>query len=390
MHIHEYQGKDVLRKYGVPVPRGHACFSPDEAVDAAARVGGRAWLVKPQVHGGARGNSDAVVRHAWSPDEVRRHAAGLLGTALEAPRPGSAGRVVRRLLVEESLEVAQTFHLRLALDRDSRRVALTAGEGGTSPGDPAPQKLRRLLIDPAAGVRAAEADGLARDIGFSGKLLPRVRTLVQNLYQAFDACDASLAEIDPLVLTRDGRVMALGARFAFDPHALFRQPAIAAMRDLDEEDAVQAQASAHGQSCLARSGEIGGLVNGAGLAMATMDAIRLHGGAPADVLDVGGGASAEKVAEALRLMLRTPRLSAVLVNIFGGLLKCDVVARGLLAALREVELTVPLVVRLKGTNETLGRTLLAQSGLSIIHADDIDEAAGFAVAAALSTPRRAH
>jgi succinyl-CoA synthetase beta subunit len=382
MYIHEYQGKDVLRKYGVPVPRGHACFSPDEAVDAAARVGGRAWLVKPQVHGGARGNNDAVARRAWSPDEVRRHAAGLLGTALDAPRPGSAGRVVRRLLVEESLEVAQTFHLRLALDRDVRRVVLTAGEGA------APQKAGRLLIDPAAGVRAAEADAMARDIGFSGKLLPQVRTLVQNLYQAFDACDASLAEIDPLVLTPDGRVIALGARFAFDPHALFRQPAIAAMRDVDEEDPAESQASGHGFSRLARDGEIGGLVNGAGLAMATMDAIRLHGGAPADMLDVGGGASAEKIAEALRLMLRTPRLRAVLVNIFGGLLKCDVVARGLLAALREVELTVPLVVRLKGTNETLGRTLLAQSGLSIIHADHIDEAAGFAVAAALSMPRR--
>ena len=377
MHIHEYQGKDVLRQYGVPVPRGHACFSADEAVDAAARVGGRAWLVKPQVHGGARGHGLGA-RRAWSADEVRRHAAGLLGSVVEAPRAGSEGRIVRRLLVEESVEVTQTFHLGLALDRDARRVALTAGEGSAAA---APHKVHRLLIDPAAGVRTPEADGLAREIGVTGKLLPQVRTLVQNLYQAFDACDASLAEIDPLVLTRDGRVMALGARFAFDPRALYRQPAIAAMRDRDEEDPVQA--GAHG-------GDIGGLVNGAGLAMATMDAIRLHGGAPADMLDVGGGASVGKVAEALRLTLRNPRLRAVLVNVFGGLMKCDVVARGLVAALREAELAVPLVVRLKGTNETLGRTLLAQSGFSIIHADDIDEAAGFAVAAALSTPRRAN
>jgi len=383
MHIHEHQGKEVLRKYGVPVPRGHACFSPDEAVEAAARLGGRAWVVKAQIHAGGKGQAGGV-RRAWSAAEVRRHAGELLGTTLRTPQTGPDGRVVRRLLVEESVEVEQAFYLGMAVDRDAGRVALTASGAGAGR---APQKLRRLLVDPAAGVNAAEADDIARDIGFSGRQLPQVRTLVQNLYQAFDACDAARAEIDPLVLTRDGRILALGASFDFDPSALFRQPEIAAMRDPHEEDPAGAEAWRAGFSYTPFGGEIGCLVNGAGLARATTDAIRLHGGVPAHVLDVGGGATAEQVAEAFRLVLRHPRLRAVLVNVFGGLLKCDVAARGLIAAAREAAPSVPLVVRMKGTNETLGRTLLGQSGLAIIHADQIDEAAGFAVASALSTPR---
>ncbi|WP_431127625.1 ADP-forming succinate--CoA ligase subunit beta [Variovorax paradoxus] len=385
MNIHEYQGKDVLRKYGVPTPRGYACFSPDEASDAATRIGGRAWVVKAQIHAGGRGKGGGV-RLAWSAAEVRRHADELLGMTLRTHQTGPEGRLVKRLLVEESVEIEKEFYLGMAVDRDSRRVALMASsEGGMDIEDVAartPEKIRKLFIDPATGVKAAEADGIARDIGFSGKALLQVRTLVQNLYQAFDACDASLAEINPLALTRDGRVIALDAKFNFDPNALFRQPEIAAMRDLDEEDPAEVEASKFDLSYIPLDGDIGCLVNGAGLAMATMDAIKLYGGSPANFLDVGGGATAEKVTEAFKLMLRNPNLRAILVNIFGGIMKCDVIARGIVAAAREVELSVPLVVRMKGTNESLGKTILGQSGLPIISANDMADAAQTVVAAA--------
>jgi succinyl-CoA synthetase beta subunit len=385
MNIHEYQGKDVLRKYGVPTPRGYACFSPDEAVDAAARLGGRAWVVKAQIHAGGRGKGGGV-RLAWSPAEVRRHANDLLGMTLRTHQTGPQGRLVKRLLVEESVEIEKEFYLGMVVDRDSRRVALMASsEGGTDIEEVVartPEKIRKLFIDPVTGVKATEADGLARDIGFSGKSMLQVRTLVQSLYQAFDACDASLAEINPLVLTRDGRVMALDAKFNFDPNALFRQPEIAAMRDCDEEHPAEVEASKFDLSYIPLDGDIGCLVNGAGLAMATMDAIKLYGGSPANFLDVGGGATAEKVTEAFKLMLRNPNLRAILVNIFGGIMKCDVIARGIVAAAREVELSVPLVVRMKGTNETLGRTILGQSGLPIISANDMADAAQTVVAAA--------
>jgi succinyl-CoA synthetase beta subunit len=385
MNIHEYQGKDVLRKYGVPTPRGYACFSSDEAADAAARLGGRAWVVKAQIHAGGRGKGGGV-RLAWSAAEVRRHADELLGMTLRTHQTGPDGRLVKRLLVEESVEIEKEFYLGMAIDRDSRRVALMASsEGGMDIEEVAartPEKIRKLFIDPATGVKAAEADGIARDIGFSGKSLLQVRTLVQNLYQAFDACDASLAEINPLALTRDGRVMALDAKFNFDPNALFRQPEIAAMRDLDEEDPAEVEASKFDLSYIPLDGDIGCLVNGAGLAMATMDVIKLYGGSPANFLDVGGGATAEKVTEAFKLMLRNPNLRAILVNIFGGIMKCDVIARGVIAAAREVDLTVPLVVRMKGTNESLGKTILGQSGLKVITASDMADAAQTVVAAA--------
>jgi succinyl-CoA synthetase beta subunit len=385
MNIHEYQGKDVLRKYGVPTPRGYACFSPAEAVDAATRLGGRAWVVKAQIHAGGRGKGGGV-RLAWSAAEVRRHADEMLGMTLRTHQTGPEGRLVKRLLVEESVEIEKEFYLGMTVDRDSRRVALMASsEGGMDIEDVAarmPEKIRKLFIDPATGVKAAEADGIARDIGFSGKSLLQVRTLLQNLYQAFDACDASLAEINPLALTRDGRVIALDAKFNFDPNALFRQPEIAAMRDLDEEDPAEVEASKFDLSYIPLDGDIGCLVNGAGLAMATMDAIKLYGGSPANFLDVGGGATAEKVTEAFKLMLRNPNLRAILVNIFGGIMKCDVIARGIVAAAREVQLSVPLVVRMKGTNESLGKTILGQSGLPIISASDMADAAQTVVAAA--------
>jgi len=385
MNIHEYQGKDVLRKYGVTTPRGFACLSADEAADAATRLGGRAWVVKAQIHAGGRGKGGGV-KLAWSVDEVRRHASQLLGMTLKTHQTGPEGRVVKRLLVEEGIEVDKELYLGLVVDRDSGRVVLMASsEGGMDIEEVAartPGKIHKVFIDPDTGLKGTEADIVARSIGLSGKSVMQARTLMQNLYQAFDACDASLAEINPLVVTRDGRVIALDAKFSFDANALFRQPEIAAMRDLDEEDPAEVEASQFDLSYISLDGDIGCLVNGAGLAMATMDVIKLYGGSPANFLDVGGGATAEKVTQAFKLMLRNPNLRAILVNIFGGIMKCDVIARGIVAAAREVELSVPLVVRMKGTNESLGRTILAQSGLPIISADDMADAARQAVAAA--------
>ncbi|UVH58402.1 ADP-forming succinate--CoA ligase subunit beta [Variovorax paradoxus] len=385
MNIHEYQGKDVLRQYGVATPRGFVCRSSDEAADAATRLGGRAWVVKAQIHAGGRGKGGGV-KPAWSVAEVRRHADQMLGMTLKTPQTGPEGRVVKQLLVEESVEIDKELYLGFVVDRNSQRVALMASsEGGMDIEEVAartPEKIHKLFIDPDTGLRIADADGIARRIGISERSVVQARVFMQNLYQAFDGSDASLAEINPLVLTRDGRVIALDAKFDFDANALFRQPEIAAMRDFDEEDPVEVEASKFDLSYIALDGDIGCLVNGAGLAMATMDAIKLYGGSPANFLDVGGGATAEKVTEAFKLMLRNPKLKAVLVNIFGGIMKCDVIAHGVVTAARETGLTVPLIVRMKGTNEDLGRTILAQSGLSIINTDDMAEAAQRAIGAA--------
>ncbi|WP_418129650.1 ADP-forming succinate--CoA ligase subunit beta [Variovorax sp. 375MFSha3.1] len=390
MNIHEYQGKEVLRQYGVATPRGFVCRSPDEAAEAASRIGGRAWVVKAQIHAGGRGQGGGV-KPAWSVDEVRRHAGQMLGMTLQTPQTGPEGRVVKQLLVEESVEIDKELYLGFVVDRNSQRVALMASsEGGMDIEEVAartPEKIHRLFINPDTGLGVAEADGIARRIGIADRAVVQARVLMQNLWQAFDGSDASLAEINPLVLTRDGRVIALDAKFDFDDNALFRQPDIVAMRDLDEEDPVEIEASDAGLSYIALYGDIGCLVNGAGLAMATMDAIKLYGGEPANFLDVGGGATADKVAEAVRLMLRNPRLKAVLVNIFGGIMKCDVIAHGVVDAVRETGLKVPLIVRMKGTNEDLGRTILAQSGLSIINADDMAEAAQRAIGAASNWER---
>jgi succinyl-CoA synthetase beta subunit len=391
MNIHEFQGKEVLRQYGVATPRGFVCRSPDEAAEAASRIGGRAWVVKAQIHAGGRGKGGGV-KPAWSVDEVRRHAGQMLGMTLKTPQTGPEGRVVKQLLVEESVEIDKELYLGFVVDRNSQRVALMASsEGGMDIEEVAaraPEKIHRLFINPDTGLGVAEADGIARRIGIADRAVVQARVLMQNLWQAFDGSDASLAEINPLVLTRDGRVIALDAKFDFDDNALFRQPGIAAMRDLGEEDPVEIEASNAGLSYIALDGDIGCLVNGAGLAMATMDAIKLYGGSPANFLDVGGGATADKVAEAVRLMLRNPRLKAVLVNIFGGIMKCDVIAHGVVDAVRETGLRVPLIVRMKGTNEDLGRTILAQSGLSIINADDMAEAAQRAIGAASNWERQ--
>ncbi|WP_431510442.1 ADP-forming succinate--CoA ligase subunit beta [Variovorax sp. DAIF25] len=385
MNIHEYQGKEVLRRHGVATPRGFVCRTSDEAADAAARLGGRSWVVKAQIHAGGRGKGGGV-KLAWSGVEVRRHAQALLGMTLRTHQTGPEGRVVRQLLVEEGVEIDQEFYLGMVVDRGARRVALMASsEGGMDIEEVAarsPEKIHTLFIDPETGIKATEADALARSIGLAGRDVVQAREFMQKLYQAFDASDASLAEINPLVRTRDGRLMALDAKLSFDPNALFRQPEIAAMRDLDEEDPTEIEASKFDLSYISLDGDIGCLVNGAGLAMATMDAIKLYGGSPANFLDVGGGASVEKVTAAFQLMLRNPRLKAVLVNIFGGIMRCDVIAHGIVAAARETALSVPLVVRMKGTNEDLGRTILAQSELQIIGAEDIGEAARQAVVVA--------
>jgi succinyl-CoA synthetase beta subunit len=385
MNIHEYQGKEILRKYGVTTPRGFPCFSSDEAEGAAAKLGGKVWVVKAQIHAGGRGKGGGV-KLAKSIAEVRQHAGDILGMTLKTHQTGPEGRLVKRLLIEEGADIRKEFYIGMVVDRATQRVALMASsEGGMDIEEVAartPEKIHKVFIDPSIGLRVAEADEVASRIGIPAKSVPQAREFMRNLYRAFDDCDASLAEINPLVLTGDGRVIALDAKFNFDSNALYRQPEIVAMRDLDEEDPAEIEASKFDLAYIPLDGNIGCLVNGAGLAMATMDVIKLYGGSPANFLDVGGGATTEKVTEAFKLMLRNPNLRAILVNIFGGIMKCDVIAHGVVAAARQVDLNVPLVVRMKGTNEDVGRTILAQSGLPIISADDMAEAAEQVVAAA--------
>jgi succinyl-CoA synthetase beta subunit len=343
----------------------------DEAALAATRLGGRAWVVKAQGHATRRDHRRGV-RRAWSIDEVRRHAAALLGA------PDGQGRLANRLLVEEDIEIDQRFRLGMSLDSDSQRVALMASSSSAR----TPQQHRKVVIDPVTGLKGHEAEGIARGIGLAGKAIPQARTLMANLYEAFDASDASRAEIDPLVLTREGRLIALDVQFSFDANALFRQPAIASMCGSDDDASSPRDAIDDGR-CGTPQGNIGGMANDAGLAMATMDMVRLYGGSPAGFIDVGGGATIEKVSEAFEHLLRMPELKAVWVNVSGGgILHCDIVAAGVVAAVREVGLRIPLVVRMKGINEGLGRAILARSGMAYIDASEMAEAAALAVSAA--------
>jgi len=385
MNIHEYQGKEILRKYGLTTPRGFPCFSIDEAEEAATKLGGKVWVVKAQIHAGGRGKGGGV-KVAKSIAEVRQHAGDMIGMTLKTHQTGAEGRLVKRLLIEEGADIRKEFYVAMVVDRGTQRVALMASsEGGMDIEEVAartPEKIHKVYIDPTSGLKVTEADEIAQRIGIPAKSVPQARDFMQNLYRAFDDCDASLAEINPLVLTGDGRVIALDAKFNFDSNALFRHPEIVVLRDPDEEDPVEIEASKFDLAYIPLDGNIGCLVNGAGLAMATMDVIKLYGGSPANFLDVGGGATTEKVTEAFKLMLRNPKLRAILVNIFGGIMKCDVIAHGVVAAARQVDLSVPLVVRMKGTNEDVGRTILAQSGLPIISADDMADAAEQVVAAA--------
>ena len=385
MKIHEYQAKEVLRKYGVVTPRGIPCFNVDEAVKAAEALGGKVWVVKAQIHAGGRGKGGGV-KLARSIDEVKTLAGQILGMQLKTHQTGPEGQKVRRLLIEEGADIKKELYVGMVVDRGTQKVALMASsEGGMDIEEVAaktPEKIHKVFIDPVAGLTDAEADSAARLIGVPDASLPQARTALQGLYKAFWECDASLAEINPLILTGDGRVVALDGKIDFDGNAMFRHPDLVAMRDLDEEDPAEVEASKFDLNYIQLDGTIGCLVNGAGLAMATMDTIKLYGGSPANFLDVGGGATTEKVTEAFKIMLRNPKLSAILVNIFGGIMKCDVIADGVVAAAREVKLAVPLVVRMKGTNEELGKKILKESGLPIISADNMGEAAERVVAAA--------
>ena len=385
MKIHEYQGKEIFRRYGLPTPRGIPAFSVDEAVKAAETIGGGVQVVKAQIHAGGRGKGGGV-KLAKSSVEVRDLASRILGMQLVTHQTGPQGQKVRRLLIEEGADIAKELYVGMVVDRGTQRVVLMASsEGGMDIEEVAaktPEKIHKVFIDPMQGLTDTEADAVARKIGIPEEGLKEARQVLQGLYRAFDETDASLAEINPLIVTGDGRVIALDAKLTVDDNGLFRHPDIVEMRDLDEEDPAEVEASKFDLSYISLDGDIGCLVNGAGLAMATMDTIKLYGGSPANFLDVGGGATAEKVTEAFKIMLRNPGLRAILVNIFGGIMKCDTIATGVVAAAREVKLKVPLIVRMKGTNEELGKKILTESGLPVITADNMAEAGEKVVAAA--------
>jgi succinyl-CoA synthetase beta subunit len=384
MNVHEYQGKAILRKYGVVTPRGVPCFSVAEADAAARELGGKVWVVKAQIHAGGRGKGGGV-KVAKSLQEVHEHAEKILGMTLVTHQTGPEGRLVKRLLVEEGADIRKELYVGMVVDRATQRVTLIASsEGGMEIEEVAahtPEKIFKVAIDPKIGLTDAQATDVARKIGVPEPSIPQAHKFMAALYQAFVECDASLAEINPLILTGDGKVLALDAKLNFDANALFRHPDIVAMRDLEEEDPAEVEASRFDLSYISLGGNIGCLVNGAGLAMATMDTIKLFGAEPANFLDVGGGATKEKVTEAFKLMLKNPAVKGILVNIFGGIMRCDTIADGVIAAAKEVKLGVPLVVRMKGTNEELGRQALAASGLPIISADNMADAAQKIVAA---------
>ncbi|MGZ8355462.1 MAG: ADP-forming succinate--CoA ligase subunit beta [Telluria sp.] len=385
MKIHEYQGKEILRQFGVTVPRGIPCMSVEEAVKAAETLGGPVWVVKAQIHAGGRGKGGGV-KVAKSLEQVKEYAEQIMGMQLITHQTGPEGQKVRRLLVEEGADIKKELYVSMVTDRVSQKVVLMASsEGGLvieEVGDSNPEKIHSIAIDPAVGLTDAEADDISTKIGVPAASLADARAQLQGLYKAYWETDASLAEINPLILTGDGKVIALDAKFNFDANALYRQPAIVAYRDLDEEDPAEVEASKFDLAYISLDGNIGCLVNGAGLAMATMDTIKLFGGEPANFLDVGGGATAEKVTEAFKIMLKNPGLKAILVNIFGGIMRCDVIAEGVITASKAVSLQVPLVVRMKGTNEDIGKKMLADSGLPIIAADTMEDAAKAVVAAA--------
>ncbi|MFL6710134.1 MAG: ADP-forming succinate--CoA ligase subunit beta [Massilia sp.] len=385
MKIHEYQGKEILRQFGVTVPRGIPCMSVEEAVKAAETLGGKVWVVKAQIHAGGRGKGGGV-KVAKSLEQVKEYAEQIMGMQLVTHQTGPEGQKVRRLLIEEGADIKKELYVSMVTDRVSQRVVLMgSSEGGMDIEEVAhsnPEKIHTIAIDPSVGLTDAEADDIATKIGVPAESLADARAQLKGLYKAYWDTDASLAEINPLILTGDGKVIALDAKFNFDPNALYRHPEIVAMRDLDEEDPAEVEASKFDLAYISLDGNIGCLVNGAGLAMATMDTIKLFGGEPANFLDVGGGATAEKVTEAFKIMLKNPGLKAILVNIFGGIMRCDVIAEGVITASKAVSLKVPLVVRMKGTNEDIGKKMLADSGLPIIAADTMEDAAKAVVAAA--------
>ena len=385
MKIHEYQGKEILRRYGVTVPPSVVCRSVDEVDQLAPTIMGPPWVVKAQIHAGGRGKGGGV-KVVSSLEDVHQAAEEMLGMMLVTHQTSPDGQQVRRLLIEEGAAIHSEMYLGVVIDRVSQRVVIIgSAQGGMdieSVAASTPEHIHRLSVDPVAGVDEAGLALLAKKMGIPSDLQREAVGLFSSIYQAFWESDASLVEINPLILTDDQRLVALDAKFNFDDSALFRQPDIAALRDVDEENQDEVDASAHGLNYIALDGSIGCLVNGAGLAMATMDIIKFYGGEPANFLDVGGGATTEQVTEAFKLMLRNESLRAILVNIFGGIMRCDVVAEGLVSAAEEVNLDVPLVVRLEGTNVERGREILAESNIKIIPAATMAEAAEKVVAAA--------
>jgi succinyl-CoA synthetase beta subunit len=388
MNVHEYQAKAILKEYGVPVPRGQAAFAPEEAASIAKELGGPVWVVKAQIHAGGRGKGHfkepeaggkGGVRVAKSIDEVRLFADQMLSHTLVTVQTGAAGRVVKRLLIEEGAAIARELYLSFLIDRASSRVAIIAStEGGMNIEDVAhntPEKIFTLTIDPAAGFSQFHGRQVAFALGLKDDQIKQCVKLIGNLYRAFTQKDMSLLEINPLIVTEKGDLVCLDAKLNFDGNALYRHPDIMNLRDLGEEDPAEVLASRYDLSYVKLDGNIGCLVNGAGLAMATMDIIKLYGAEPANFLDVGGGASKEKVTEAFKIILSDPHVKGILVNIFGGIMRCDIIAEGIVAAARETGIKVPLVVRLEGTNVELGKEILRNSGVAVIPADDLGDAA---------------
>ncbi len=384
MKIHEYQGKQLLKKFGVNVPRGIHCTSVDDAVKAAETLGGKVWVVKAQIHAGGRGKGGGV-KVAKSLDEVRQYANDILGMQLVTHQTGPEGQKVRHLLIEEGADIQHEYYVAALTDRATQSVAIMASyEGGMDIEEVAhktPEKIVTVFVNPLVGLTDEQALTLAKGMGMNEASIPQCVDTLKKLYTCYMETDASLAEINPLIHEGDGTVKALDAKFNFDSNSLYRQEEIVAMRDLDEEDADEVEASKFDLAYISLDGNIGCLVNGAGLAMATMDTIKLFGAEPANFLDVGGGATTEKVTEAFKIMLKNPKVKGILVNIFGGIMRCDTIATGVVAAAKETHLSVPLVVRMKGTNEDLGKQILKDSGLPIISADSMAEAATKIVAA---------
>ena len=387
MNIHEYQAKGLLAGFGVAVPRGAVAFSVENAEAVAKELGGPVWVVKAQIHAGGRGKGGGV-KVVNSVAEVKQVADQILGMTLVTPQTGPQGKLVRRIYIEEGCDIARELYLGMLVDRSAGRITVMAStEGGMEIEEVAaktPEKILKVVIDPAIGLQGYHARKIAFGLGLEGKQVSSAVKLLLGVYKAFQACDASLVEINPLVVTGDGAVVALDAKMNFDDSALFRHKDIAEMRDESEEDPSELEASQHELNYVKLDGAIGCMVNGAGLAMATMDIIKLYGGEPANFLDVGGGATKERVTTAFKLILSDPNVRGILVNIFGGIMRCDVIAEGVVEAAREVDLGVPLVVRLEGTNVELGKKILAESGLAIVSAENLADAAEKVVKAVAS------
>jgi succinyl-CoA synthetase beta subunit len=388
MNIHEYQAKELLRGFGVPVPKGKPAFTVEEAVKAAEELGGPVWVVKAQIHAGGRGKGGGV-KVVKSIEDVRKEAERMLGMTLVTHQTGPAGRLVKRLYIEDGSAIARELYLSTLVDRETSRVAfIVSTEGGMDIEEVAhatPEKIHTFQVDPAAGYSPYIGNEIAVALGLKGDTAKQAGKLVKSLYEAFIAKDMSMLEINPLVVTKDGNIVCLDAKVNFDSNSLYRHKDVQELRDLDEEDPAEVEASKYDLSYIKLDGEIGCMVNGAGLAMATMDIIKLYGSEPANFLDVGGGATKEKVTQAFKIIVSDPNVKGILVNIFGGIMKCDIIAEGIIAAAKEISLSVPLVVRLEGTNVELGKEILSKSGLAITSADNLADAAEKVVKAVKGT-----